>query len=112
MNIDSGKKDPKFDPTKFNQKFDAKEKILASQEKINNDQLDDTIYSQPHNESMETIIINIRNLFFIILEMLIDKKNPLPFLFAAESRKFSFSLFLIIFGTLLLLLASLMKSSN
>ena len=64
----------------------------------------------PHQQTVENIIINIRDLFFIIIDMLENQKNPLPFILSSDTRIFTFSLFLIIFGTLMLLLASLMKS--
>jgi hypothetical protein len=64
----------------------------------------------PHQETVENIIINIRDLFFIIIDMLENQKNPIPFILSSDTRIFTFSLFLIIFGTLMLLLSSLMKS--
>lgn len=92
----------------FNKRFEKTEKTVLVDDKIDNE------YSNkhyPHKDSLEKIIINIRELFFIVLEMLIDKKNPLPFIFASESRKFSFAVFLLLFGSLLLLLSTLMKSA-
>jgi hypothetical protein len=105
--MNNSKTDPKFDPTGFNKKFDAYE---ASKAVVESNYDDNGTFTGPHKENVESIITNVRNLFFIVLEMIIDKKNPIPFLFATESRKFYLSVFLLIFGTLLLLLASLMKS--
>ena len=70
----------------------------------------DIITILPHKQPIEDIIIGIRDLFFIILDKLENKENPLPFIFASEQRQFCFSLFLIIFGALLLFLATLMVS--
>jgi hypothetical protein len=72
--------------------------------------MDDYYESYPHKQPIENIIIDIRNIFFQILNLVEDKQNPIPFIYSSNKRQFSFSIFLIIFGTLLLLLSSLMKS--
>lgn len=103
-----------FNPVKFNNDFNSKEVEEQNNNNINNnlnfDQ--DIITNQilPHKQPVEDIIIGIRDLFFIILDKLENKENPLPFIFASEQRQFCFSLFLIIFGALLLFLATLMVS--
>ena len=66
----------------------------------------------PHQRSMEEIIISIRELFFKVLEMLIDKEYPIPYIYSSEIRQFSFALFLIIIGFTLLLLSSVMKNAD
>ena len=106
------KLDINYDPTGFNQSFKLNEK--NEKKKFNNsfDKKTEIINISPHKQPIEKIILDIRDLFFIILEMVIDKKNPLPFIFSSDNRIFLFSIFLLIFGTLLLLLASLMKSST
>lgn len=105
-----------FDPTNFNKQFDDNDKKNnklpeKSYDKINNnydtENYDDNIL--PHKQPIEDIIINIRNLFFQILNIIEDGHNPIPFIYSSNKRQFSFSLFLIIFGSLLLLLSTLMK---
>jgi len=109
-------KDIKFNPTKFNKSFEANEILNNKKLQSELDNNIDTEYATvdnnyyPHKEPLDKIILNIRELFFIVLEMIIDKKNPIPFIMASETRKFSFALFLLIFGSLLLLLSTLMKS--
>ena len=103
------------DITKFNKEFkekDLKEKqdTLKNIDLENNNDIEINIL--PHQQSGEDIIIGIRDLFFLILELLENGKNPLPIIYGSELRQFYFSLFLIIFGTLLLFLSSLMKSPN
>jgi uncharacterized membrane protein len=66
----------------------------------------------PHKQNIEHIILNIRDMIFIIIEMLENQKNPIPYILSSDRRIFTFSLFLIIFGTIMLILASLMKSSS
>jgi hypothetical protein len=63
----------------------------------------------PHQKSMEIIIINLREMIHIILNKLINKENPIPYINSSPDRYFSFSILLIIIGTLLLLLSNLMK---
>lgn len=71
---------------------------------------DDISFSlKPHQRTIEDIIMGMRELFFKILEMLIDKDNPIPYIFSSEYRQFDFTLFLIIIGSLLLLLSNIMK---
>ena len=65
----------------------------------------------PHERSLSNIIIDIRRLFFKTLEMLIDKKNPIKYIFSTERRQFALAVFLIIIGTLLLLLSNLFRSN-
>ena len=103
--------DIKFDPTGFNKNFESNDKqnkpIYKFTPKI------DTQYDlSPHKQPIEDVIIDIRNIFFQILNLLEDKKNPIPYIYSSNKRQFAFSLFLIIFGTLLLLLSTLMKSPN
>lgn len=101
-----------FNQVKFNNDFSSKEAEEQNDNNLNNnlnfDQ--DIITILPHKQPIEDIIIGIRELFFIILDKLENKENPLPFIFASEQRQFCFSLFLIIFGALLLFLATLMVS--
>ena len=107
----------------LNQQFDIKnfnsvfQELRAKMEKGFTDKLnydendDDMIENVPiHKKSIEYVIINIRELFYNCLEMLTMKQNPLPYIFSTQDRQFSFSLFLIIIGTLLLLFSNLMRS--
>ena len=66
----------------------------------------------PHQKPIEEIIVNIRELFYKTLEMLINKQNPIPYIISTPDRYFSGSVFLIIMGTLLLLFSTLMMGPN
>uniref|UniRef100_A0A6C0DCI2 Uncharacterized protein n=1 Tax=viral metagenome TaxID=1070528 RepID=A0A6C0DCI2_9ZZZZ len=102
----------KFDPTNFNKNFEDND--IGNNRNINLqnnlEEEDMKIILLPHKQPVENIILNIRDLFFEILNRIENKENPLPFIFSSNNRQFAFSIFLIIFGTLLLLLATLMKS--
>ena len=65
-----------------------------------------------HKRTIEYIIIHTRELFYNCLKMLSNKKNRLPYVMETEERKFSFSLFLIVLGMLLLLFSALMISNK
>ena len=103
-----------FNPVKFNNAFSSQDVEDNKQlSKTNNLEFDQDIITNqilPHKQPVEDIIIGIRDLFFTILDKLENKENPLPFIFSSEQRQFCFSLFLIIFGALLLFLATLMTS--
>ena len=66
----------------------------------------------PHKKPVEDVIINMRDMFYTILEMLVDKQNPIPYIFSSPDRHFAFACLLIIIGTLLLLFSNLMMSSS
>ena len=101
--------DQKFDLGNFNKVFEEKRNDYS----IVNVYDDDVIESLPiHKRTIEYIIIRTRELFYTCLELLSNKKNPLPFVMETEERKFSFSLFLIVMGILLLLFSSLMISKQ
>ena len=103
--------DINFDPTEFNKKFvinDSKPPIkqpVVPEIGIQYEIL-------PHKQPIEDTIIDIRNVFFQVLNLIEEKQNPIPYIYSSGKRQFSFSLFLIIFGTLLLLLSTLMKSPH
>ena len=101
---------------KFNNEFEKKYLIQSkniNKYYINNeDNKEKLILLLPHQQNIEYIILNIRDMIFIIIQMLEDQKNPLPYILSSDKRIFTFSLFLIIFGTIMLLLSSLMKSSS
>jgi hypothetical protein len=109
--------DKQFDQKNFNKNFEDNETIIEEEKKF--------IYAQdinqehqiinknlPHKKPVEDVIINIREMFYKILEMLIDKQNPIPFIFSSPDRHFAFAILLIIIGTLLLLFSNLMMSNS
>ena len=106
-----------FDQKNFNKNFEDNERNKEVESELNNSvdifqkhQIIDT--KLPHKKPIEDIIINIRDMFYKILEMLIDKQNPLPYIFSSPDRHFGFAILLIVIGALLLLFSNLMISSN
>ena len=86
-----------------------------SQDNSNDMTIQDDIKSDvllPHQRSIEDNIIIIRETFFHILELLANKKNPIPYISSSPDRFFAVSLTMIILGTVFLLLSNLMKSKD
>ena len=106
----------KFNLDNFNREFE--EKINSSEELDNYDVnnkfdkpfgTDDMIKDNNIiNLSIGNIILELRDMFFIILELVTKQVNPYGYLDSSPKRKFIFGLFLIVFGCLLLLLSNLM----
>ena len=99
----------KFDPTGFNKNFEANDIKPIISDKVM-PEIGIQYDLLPHKQPIENVIIDIRDIFFQTLNLIEDRQNPIPYIYSSNKRHFSFSLFLIIFGTLLLLLSSLMKS--
>lgn len=107
----------KFDLGQFNKNFNKNEEKSNSKIMLDLSQdiekIDESISLKlPHKKPVEDLIINMRNLFYEILEMLLDKKNPIPYIFASPDRHFALAILLIIIGALLLLFSNLMISSK
>lgn len=106
-----------FDQKNFNKNFEDNEEKKEIENELNKS---DDMFQQhqiidtklPHKKPIEDVIINIREMFYKILEMLIDKQNPIPYIFSSPDRHFSFAILLIVIGALLLLFSNLMISSN
>lgn len=106
----------KFNLDNFNMEF--QEKIKSSEELDNYDVnnkfdkpfgTDDMIKDNNIiNLSIGKIILELRDMFYMILELVSNKINPYGFIISSPKRKFIFGLFLIVFGCLLLLLSNLM----
>lgn len=107
----------KFDLGQFNKTFDDKDKQIEEENKLTTShdmrKSDEVITSKlPHKKPVEDVIINMRDLFYTILEMLIDKQNPVPYIFSSPDRHFAFACLLIFIGTLLLFFSNLMMSPS
>ncbi len=97
-----------FNQKQFNNDFEKNENKILNKNLTYNNDTEKIIL--PHQQTVEKIIINIRDMIFIIIDMLEKQRNPIPFILASDSRIFICSLMLIIFGTLLLILGTLLQS--
>lgn len=102
---------------KFNKRFeDTDEEIRGNLNKYDTQDMkiiDEKIKTVPlHKKPTEEVIVTIRELFYKSLEMLLNKQNPIPFIFSTPDRQFAFAILMIGIGTLLLLFSNLMMSSE
>jgi len=103
--------DVKFDQIQFNKRFEDEDvrMVLNKSFDNNNKQIDEIISDLlPHEKPIEEIIINMRELFYVLLNKIIDLENPIPYIQSSPDRIFAFSSLIITCGTLLLLLSNLM----
>ena len=117
------KRDVKFNLDNFNKEFEENvssennsiysnsENTVTPDNRFEN-QEDEINKFNPINMSLGEIIMDLRNMFFIILELISKSKNPLNYVTSTSKRKYVFSIFLIVFGCLLLLLSSLMMEKK
>ena len=110
-------RDLKFNLDNFNLNFKKRMDTEISESEYKNTRFNkrnDDIINKTNviNLSLGNIIIELRQMFFIILELISLNKNPLPFVFSKPKRKYVFSIFLIVFGCTLLLLSSLMMEKK
>lgn len=100
-----------FNQKQFNNNFEQNDNIINKTKRLNkNLAYDVEKIISPHQQTVENIIINVRDMIFIIIDMLESQKNPIPFILSSDSRIFTCSLMLIIFGTLLLILGTILQS--
>ena len=119
-------RDLDFNLDKFNNKF---EKVLESEDYKDffpayfsdsdmspkndfNDNMDDIKIKSILDLSLGEIILELRDMFFIILELISKSRNPINYISSTPKRKYIFSIFLIVFGCLLLLLSTLMMEKK
>jgi hypothetical protein len=111
MNIDKSLRDIdiKFNLQDFNKDF---EKNLSKKTNFYDEEYEikynNTNEIPPHKRSIEQLIIDARNIFYKILDLIINKQNPLEFILSSPTRLFVSSILIIIIGCLLLLLSGLM----
>lgn len=82
------------------------EKELILQE---SDEMKEDNEPLPHQKSIEDIIYDMRIVFFKVLEISLNKQNPLPYILSESKNQFSFCLIVITIGILMLLISNLLK---
>lgn len=94
-------REQKFNPDEFNKKFEEADMIIHDEGSINHQKIQENI------NYTENFGINMKNLFFEILKILINKKNPIPYIMDNEKRVFLVSMMILIIGILLLFWSNL-----
>jgi len=68
-----------------------------------------TSVTLPHQRKLEEIIFDARTLFFKLLEMLLNKENPIPLILSSDKNQLAFCVIVITIGVLMLLVSNLLK---
>ena len=105
----------------FNRKFVSKDESLYDTESESVDDskkasfkknidldIDDNIDIEDSDEYMNDLGVNIKNLFFKLLEILANGENPIPYIMENSKRQFVFAVMIIGIGGLMLFLSNLM----
>ena len=104
--------DTKFNQVKFNKDFEDAD-MKGNQYNPDLEKADEIISSKlPHERSIEDIIIIMRDMIYKLLDLLINKQNPIKYINSSPDKQFTFALILIFFGTILLLLSGLMMDKS
>lgn len=96
---------------RFNQKFIKSDSLIEQEEEAAKRimKIKKNIEFEDDNTNMtEDLGINMKNLFFKILEMLADRENPIPYIMANSKRQFTFAIMVICNGGLLMFFSNLM----
>lgn len=106
----------KFNPQQFNLEFEVKDEKLEEEqlrERVTQEESKKQLYEEElKKEDNNNLGIYMKNLFFKILEILLDKENPIPYIMENERRQFTFALMILIIGGLLLFLSNLMINQS
>jgi hypothetical protein len=107
----------KYQQVDINKMFEENEKKIESERQFeisdDNDRVDEIVDKNlPHKKSVEDIILNIRELIYKIIELIINCKNPIPYIFSTPDRQFAFTVLIIIIGVTFLFLSNILKSSE
>lgn len=96
-------RDQKFNVDEFNKKFEESDLINKDIPQQN------MIIKEIKQEiKQEENIIMFKNLFFEILELLVDFKNPIPYILENEQRELYFAIMILLIGLLLLFFSNLL----
>jgi len=92
----------------INQDTDQDNNTNQDTDQDTNTDQDNKTCKNNYQNNYEDLGINIKNLFFEILEMLANGENPIPYVMDNQQRQFTFSIMILIIGGLLLFFSNLM----
>lgn len=95
--------DKKFDLVNFNQTFEENEKIST---KINNITINNKL---PHEKSIEMICIDMYKMIINITKLIINFKNPFPYIYSTYENHFIFAIILICIALFMIIINNLFK---
>jgi len=111
--------DIKMTQNKFNKGFDKADKknSIKSESKLKSKSKsvlfrktyqDDNMDPFEPRKYTEDLGINLKNLFFDLLEMLANGENPMPYIMKNPNKQFIFAVMIIFIGVLLMFFSNLM----
>ena len=112
-----------FNASEFNKNFEQEEnqgvQEVQGEENQKKQQQENQKKQQQENQKIPENLsytndlgINIKNLFFEILELLLNKENPIPYIMENEKRQFYFAIMILLIGGLLLFWSNLMINES
>ena len=110
-----------FNASEFNKNFEQEENqgVQEVQGEENQKKQQENQKKQQENQKIPENLsytndlgINIKNLFFEILELLLNKENPIPYIMENEKRQFYFAIMILLIGGLLLFWSNLMINES
>jgi hypothetical protein len=107
----------RFNQVDINKMFEENDKKIEEERKFeisdDNDRVDEIVDKNlPHKKPVEDVILNIRELIHKIIELILNFKNPLPYIFSTPDRQFAFTVLIIVVGVIFLFLSNILKSSE
>jgi hypothetical protein len=117
--------DERFDLKKFNQTFEKNDlklnKLFSEPEPDSTELLPEPNSTKilpepnstkilPHQKSIEYNLINIYKLILKIFNLLINFKNPIPYIFSTYDNQFAFSILLIGISIIIILLLNVLQN--
>ena len=105
----------RFNQVDINKMFEENDKKIEEERKFeisdDNDRVDEIVDKNlPHKKPVEDVILNIRELIHKIIELILNFKNPLPYIFSTPDRQFAFTVLIIVVGVIFLFLSNILKS--
>jgi hypothetical protein len=106
-------RDKKTNFDRFNQKFLESDSLIEQEQEAAKKmmKIKKNVEIEDDNNMIDDLGINMKNLFFNILEMLADRENPIPFIMDNSKRQFTFAVMIICIGGLLMFFSNLMISN-
>ena len=107
----------RFNQVDINKMFEDNDKKIEEERRFeisdDNDRVDEIVDKNlPHKKPVEDVILNIRELIHKIIELILNFKNPLPYIFSTPDRQFAFTILIIVVGVIFLFLSNILKSSE
>ena len=106
-------RDKKTNFDRFNQKFLESDSLIEQEQEAAKKmmKIKKNVDFEDDDNMIDDLGINMKNLFFKILEMLADKENPIPYIMDNSKRQFTFAVMIISIGGLLMFFSNLMISN-